>query len=74
MPESNRHGVWIAHFPDAWVSEVGFHAAAMALSLVRHLMVYDRSVREKRWNDGEPGLLHHTHDMTFGLLGCCRIV
>ena len=31
-----RHGVWIAHIPDAWVSEVGVHAAAMALSLVRH--------------------------------------
>ncbi|KIC08983.1 hypothetical protein RA19_16920 [Leisingera sp. ANG-M1] len=68
-----RHGVWIAHIPDAWVSEVGVHAAAMALSLVRHLPFYDRSVRERRWDYEEPGVLHRTHDMTFGLMGCGRI-
>lgn len=70
---AKRHGVWIAHIPDAWVSEVGVHAAAMALSLVRHLPFYDRSVREKRWDYEEPGVLHRTHNMTFGLLGCGRI-
>lgn len=70
---AKRHGVWIAHIPDAWVSEVGVHAAAMALSLVRHLPFYDRSVRERRWDYEEPGVLHRTHDMTFGLLGCGRI-
>ncbi len=26
---AKRHGVWIAHVPDAWVAEVGVHAAAM---------------------------------------------
>ncbi len=70
---AKRHGTWVAHIPDAWVSEVGVHAAAMALSLVRHLPFYDRSVREKRWDYEEPGVLHRTHDMTFGLLGCGRI-
>ena len=70
---AKRHGTWVAHIPDAWVSEVGVHAAAMALSLVRHLPFYDRSVREKRWNYEEPGALHRTHDMTFGILGCGRI-
>ena len=70
---AKRHGVWIAHIPDAWVSEVGVHAAAMALSLVRHLPFYDRSVRERRWDYEESGILHRTHDMTFGLLGCGRI-
>jgi len=71
--DAARHGVWIAHIPDAWVSEVGVHAAAMALSLVRHLPFYDRSVRERRWDYEEPGVLHRTHDMTFGLMGCGRI-
>ncbi|UWQ93569.1 C-terminal binding protein (plasmid) [Rhodobacteraceae bacterium M382] len=73
MEAAGKHGVWIAHIPDAWVSEVGVHAAAMALSLVRHLPFYDRSVRERRWNYEEPGVLHRTHDMTFGLMGCGRI-
>ncbi len=49
------------------------HAAAMALSLVRHLPFYDRSVRERRWDYEEPGVLRRTHNMTFGLLGCGRI-
>ena len=66
-------GVWIAHVPDAWVSEVGVHAAAMALSLIRHLPFYDRSVRAKRWDYEEPGVLHRPHKMTFGLFGCGRI-
>lgn len=66
-------GVWIAHIPDAWVSEVGVHAAAMALSLIRHLPFYDRSVREKRWDYQEPGILHRPHEMTFALFGCGRI-
>lgn len=66
-------GVWIAHIPDAWVSEVGVHAAAMALSLIRHLPFYDRSVRGKRWDYEEPGILHRPHEMTFGLFGCGRI-
>jgi D-3-phosphoglycerate dehydrogenase len=70
---AHRHGVCIAHIPDAWVSEVGVHAVAMALSLVRHLPFYDRSVRERRWDYEEPGVLHRPSEMTFGLLGCGRI-
>ena len=70
---AKRHGVWIAHVPDAWVVEVGVHAAAMALSLVRHLPFHDRSVRARQWNYAEPGKLHCPHLLTFGLLGCGRI-
>ena len=30
-------------------------------------------MRERRWDYEEPGVLHRTHDMTFGLMGCGRI-
>ncbi len=66
-------GVWIAHIPDAWVSEVGVHAAAMGLSLIRHLPFYDRAIRENRWDYEETGILHRPSEMTFGILGCGRI-
>ena len=70
---ARQNGVWIAHIPDAWVSEVGVHAAAMALSLIRHLPFYDRAIREKRWDYEETGVLHRPGEMTFGILGCGRI-
>ena len=70
---AKRHGVWVAHVPDAWVPEVGIHAAAMALSLIRHLPFYDRSVREGRWDYQEPGVLRRPTTLTFGLFGCGRI-
>ncbi len=73
LQAATMHGVWIAHIPDAWVVEVGVHAASMALSLIRHLPFYDRSVRERRWDYEEPGVLHRPSTMSFGLLGCGRI-
>ena len=73
LDAARRHGVWVAHVPDAWVSEVGVHAAAMALSLTRHLPFYDRAVRVGRWDYEEPGVLRRPTSMTFGILGCGRI-
>jgi D-3-phosphoglycerate dehydrogenase len=70
---ARQAGVWIAHIPDAWVSEVGVHAVAMGLSLIRHLPFYDRAIREKRWNYEETGVLHRPSELTFGILGCGRI-
>ena len=73
LEAAKKYGVWVAHVPDAWVPEVGIHAAAMALSLIRHLPFYDRSVREGRWDYEEPGVLHRPTTMTFGVFGCGRI-
>ncbi len=73
LEAAREHGVWVAHVPDAWVPEVGVHAAAMALALVRHLPFYDRAVREGRWDYQESGALRRPTSLTFGLLGCGRI-
>ncbi len=73
LEAAREHGVWVAHVPDAWVPEVGVHAAAMALALVRHLPFYDRAVREGRWDYQEPGALRRPTRLAFGLLGCGRI-
>ena len=73
LDAARRHGVWVAHVPDAWVPEVGVHAAAMALSLIRHLPFYDRAVRKGRWDYEEPGVLRRPSKLTFGVLGCGRI-
>ena len=73
LEAARRHGVWVAHVPDAWVSEVGVHAAAMALSLIRNLPFYDRAVRKGRWDYEEPGPLRRPSTLTFGVLGCGRI-
>ncbi len=73
LEAAREHGVWVAYVPDACVPEVGVHAVAMALALVRHLPFYDRAVREGRWDYEEPGVLHRPTHLTFGLLGCGRI-
>ncbi len=73
LEAARAHGIWIANVPDAWVAEVGIHAAAMALSLVRHLPFYDRAVRQGGWNHAATGVLRRPTSLTFGVLGCGRI-
>ncbi|HTN49853.1 MAG TPA: C-terminal binding protein [Burkholderiaceae bacterium] len=68
-----RHGVWVANSPDYGVGEVATHALAMALALLRHLVIYDRDVRAGRWSYLSPGTIRRASDMTVGILGLGRI-
>lgn len=68
-----RHGVWVANSPDYGVGEVATHALAMALSLLRHLTIYDRDVRAGRWSYLSPGTIRRASSLSVGILGLGRI-
>jgi D-3-phosphoglycerate dehydrogenase len=70
---AREHGVWVANVPDSGVTEVAAHAAAMALSLLRHLPAYDRAVREGRWHYLATGPLRRCGNLTLGVVGLGRI-
>jgi D-3-phosphoglycerate dehydrogenase len=66
-------GVWVANVPDANVTEVAAHAAAMTFALVRHLPAFDASVRAGVWNYAATGPLIRPSELTIGLIGLGRI-
>jgi phosphoglycerate dehydrogenase-like enzyme len=71
--DAKRCGVWVANSPDYGVGEVATHALAMALSLVRHLPLYDRDVKSGNWHYGSAGKLRRPRDLTLGIIGLGRI-
>lgn len=70
---ATRHGVWVANVPDYGTSEVADHSFALALSLLRGVAVYDRSVRSGAWDYRVARPLRRLSDLTFGVVGCGAI-
>jgi D-3-phosphoglycerate dehydrogenase / 2-oxoglutarate reductase len=65
--------VWVANVPDYGTEEVASHALGMALSLLRHLPLYDRVVRDGRWHPHSTGPVHRLKNLTLGVVGVGRI-
>ncbi len=70
---ARERGVWVANVPDYGTEEVAAHALSMALALLRHLPLYDRSVRDGRWHPASTGPLHRLKNLTLGVVGIGRI-
>ena len=70
---ARERGVWVANIPDYGTEEVAVHALSMALSLLRHLPLYDRDVRAGRWHSTSTGPLHRLKNSTLGVVGLGRI-
>lgn len=66
-------GLWLANLPGAATEEVASHALAMALSLTRRLLDFDREVRAGRWEDQAAPLPRIPGEMTCGVVGMGRI-
>ena len=73
LDAAREHGVWVAHVPDGNITEVASHAVAMALSLVRHLPLYDAAVRAGQWSYEGTGPLVRPGKLTLGVVGLGKI-
>lgn len=73
LPAANDLGVWVTNVPDANITEVASHAAAMALALARRLPLLDAAVRSGTWEYAAAGPLLRPAGMTVGALGLGRI-
>ena len=66
-------GVWVANVPDYGRDEVADHTLALALSLLRGVVVLDRAVHAGSW-DLEPARpLRRLATLTWGVVGCGAI-
>jgi D-3-phosphoglycerate dehydrogenase / 2-oxoglutarate reductase len=70
---ARERGVWVSNVPDYGTEEVAVHALSLALSLVRHLPLYDRDVKAGRWHSTSTGPLYRLKNSTLGVVGLGRI-
>jgi D-3-phosphoglycerate dehydrogenase len=70
---AQRHGVWIANSPDYGVGEVATHALALTLALLRHVVWYDRDIRQGTWHYLSAGDVLRLSNKTLGIFGLGRI-
>jgi D-3-phosphoglycerate dehydrogenase len=70
---ASARGVWVANVPDYGRDEVADHTLALALSVLRGVVVLDRLVHRGSW-DLEPARpLRRLGTLTWGVVGCGAI-
>jgi D-3-phosphoglycerate dehydrogenase len=67
---ATARGVWVANVPDYGRDEVADHTLALALSVLRGVVVLDRSVRDGVWDLEAAGPLRRLSTLTYGVVGC----
>jgi len=70
---ATERGVWVANVPDYGRDEVADHTLALALSLLRGVVVLDRSVRDGDWDLAPARPLRRLSTLTWGVVGCGAI-
>ena len=70
--EAARRGIWVCSVPDYCIEEVADHALALALSLLRGVVVLDREVRAGGWDWKAAGELRRIRGTRFGVVGLGR--
>jgi D-3-phosphoglycerate dehydrogenase / 2-oxoglutarate reductase len=73
IPEATSKGIVVTNVPDYCIDEVSDHALALILSLVRRVVVLDRSVRAGGWDLAPARPVHRLRGRTLGLVGFGRI-
>ena len=73
LEAATERGVWVANVPDYGRDEVADHTLALALSLLRGVVVLDRSVRDGTWDLEAARPLRRLSTLTWGVVGCGAI-
>ena len=66
-------GVWVANVPDYGRDEVADHTLALALAVLRGVVVLDRSVQDGVWDLEAARPLRRLATLTYGVVGCGAI-
>jgi D-3-phosphoglycerate dehydrogenase / 2-oxoglutarate reductase len=73
IAEASARGIVVTNVPDYCIDEVSDHALALIMSLVRRIVVLDRSIREGVWDLAPARPVHRLRGQTLGLVGFGRI-
>jgi D-3-phosphoglycerate dehydrogenase len=68
-----ERGVWVANVPDYGRDEVADHTLALALAVLRGVVVLDRSVLDGTWDLEAARPLRRLSALTYGVVGCGAI-
>jgi D-3-phosphoglycerate dehydrogenase / 2-oxoglutarate reductase len=68
-----ERGVWVANVPDYGRDEVADHTLALALAVLRGVVVLDRSVRDGAWDLEAARPLRRLGSLSYGVVGCGAI-
>jgi D-3-phosphoglycerate dehydrogenase len=68
-----ERGVWVANVPDYGRDEVADHTLALAMALLRGVVVLDRSVRDGAWDLEGARPLRRLATLSWGVVGCGAI-
>jgi D-3-phosphoglycerate dehydrogenase / 2-oxoglutarate reductase len=66
---ATRRGILVTNVPDYCLDEVAEHVIALALSLRRRTLAFDRAVREGNWGLRTGMPMHRLRGQTLGILG-----
>lgn len=73
---ANKRGMLVCNVPDYCTEEVALHTVTLVLASLRNLCLYDRSIREGKW-EGRSALFgkprHRLSTLTMGFMGFGRI-
>lgn len=73
---ASKRGILVCNVPDYCTEEVALHTITLVLACLRNLCLYDRSIREGKW-EGRSALFgkprHRLSTMTMGFMGFGRI-
>jgi D-3-phosphoglycerate dehydrogenase len=70
---ATARGVWVANVPDYGRDEVADHTLALALSVLRGVVVLDRSVHQGTWDLEAARPLRRLATLAWGVVGCGAI-
>jgi D-3-phosphoglycerate dehydrogenase len=65
--------VWVANVPDYGRDEVADHTLALAMAVLRGVVLLDRSVRDGTWDLEAARPLRRLSELTYGVVGCGAI-
>lgn len=69
LDAATRTGTLILYMPGFCIEELGIHAAALILNLLRNISFYDRGIRNGEWRKAAGPVPRNPKNLTLGLYG-----
>lgn len=73
VPGCRKYGIEVCYVPDYGTEDVANHAIALLFAVHRHLLQYQRSVEQGRWDFKVAGPIHILRELRLGIFGLGRI-
>jgi D-3-phosphoglycerate dehydrogenase len=73
VPGCRKYGIEVCYVPDYGTEDVANHAIALLFAVHRHLLQYQRSVEQGRWDFKVAGPIHILKELRLGIFGLGRI-